>query len=85
MYVLAIIGSLMLRDGIMEIYRLKKKVTIKKKLHTHYWIHGLPFRMRFRKSQVYESALVPIILGFFVGFIAAMVWGGKFFGDVFGI
>ena len=40
MYVLAIIGSFMLRDGIMEIDRIKKKVTIKKKLHTHYWIHG---------------------------------------------
>ena len=32
MYVLAIIGSFMLRDGIMEIDRIKKKVTIKKKI-----------------------------------------------------
>ena len=79
MYVLAILGSFMLRDGIMEIDRIKKKVIIKKKLHTHYWIHGLPFRMRFRKSQVYESALVPIILGLFVGFIAAIMGvGGAF-------
>ena len=31
MYVLAIIGSLMLRDGVMEIDRIKKKVIIKKK------------------------------------------------------
>ena len=39
----------------------------------------LPFRMRFRKSQVYESALVPIILGVFVGFIAAIMGvGGAF-------
>ena len=79
MYVLAILGSFMLRDGIMEIDRIKKKVIIKKKLHTHYWIHGLPFRMRFRKSQIYESALVPIILGLFVGFIAAIMGvGGPF-------
>ena len=79
MYVLAILGSFMLRDGIMEIDRIKKKVIIKKKLHTHYWIHGLPFRMRFKKSQIYESALVPIILGFFVGFIAAIMGvGGAF-------
>ena len=79
MYVLAIIGSFMLRDGIMEIDRIKKKVTIKKKLHTHYWIHGLPFRMRFKKSQVYESALVPIILGVVVGFVAAIMGvGGAF-------
>ena len=79
MYVLAIIGSFMLRDGLMEIDRIKKKVIIKKKLHTHYWIHGLPFRMRFKKSQVYESALVPIILGVIVGFVAAIMGvGGAF-------
>ena len=79
MYVLAILGSFMLRDGILEIDRIKKKVVIKKKLHTHYWIHGLPFRMRFKTSKVYESALVPIILGVIVGFIAAMMGvGGAF-------
>ena len=79
MYVLAIIGSFMLRDGILETDRFKKKVVIKKKLHTHYWVHGFPFRIRFRKSQVYESALVPIILGLFVGFIAAIMGvGGAF-------
>ena len=79
MYVLAIIGSFMLRDGIMEIDRIKKKVTIKKKLHTHYWIHGLPFRTRFKTSKVYESALVPIILGILVGFVAAIMGvGGAF-------
>jgi len=79
MYVLAIIGSFMLRDGVMEIDRTKKKVIIKKKLHTHYWIHGFPFRMRFKKSQIYESALVPIILGLFVGFVSAMMGvGGAF-------
>ena len=79
MYVLAIIGSLMLRDGVMEIDRIKKKVTIKKKLHTHYWIHGLPFRTRFKTSKVYESALVPIILGIIVGFVAAIMGvGGAF-------
>ena len=79
MYVLAIIGSFMLRDGILEADRFKKKVVIKKKLHTHYWIHGFPFRMRFRKSQLYESALVPIILGLLVGFIAAIMGvGGAF-------
>jgi len=79
MYVLAIIGSFMLRDGILEIDRIKKKVIIKKKLHTHYWIHGLPFRMRFKTSQVYESALVPIILGIIVGFVSAIMGvGGAF-------
>ena len=69
----------MLRDGIMEIDRIKKKVVIKKKLHTHYWIHGLPFRVKFRTSKVYESALVPIFLGVIVGYIAAIMGvGGAF-------
>ena len=79
MYVLAIIGSFMLRDGVMEISRFKRKEIIKKKLHTHYWIHGLPFRMRFKTSKVYESALVPIILGIIVGFVSAIMGvGGAF-------
>tara|TARA_B110000438_G_scaffold181666_1_gene173574 strand:- start:1661 stop:2764 length:1104 start_codon:yes stop_codon:yes gene_type:complete len=79
MYVLAIIGSFMLRDGLAEYNLFKKKVVVKKKLHTHYWIHGLPFRMRFKTSKVYESALVPLLLGLVVGFISAIMGvGGAF-------
>ena len=79
MYVLAILGSFMLRDGIMEIDRARKKIFLKKKLHSHYWIHGLPFRMRFNKSKLYESALAPIVLGLIVGFIASIMGvGGAF-------
>jgi uncharacterized membrane protein YfcA len=79
MYVLAIIGSFMLRDGLAEINIFKKKIVNKKKLHTHYWIHGLPFRMRFKTSKVYESALVPLLLGVVVGFVSAIMGvGGAF-------
>ena len=79
MYVLAIIGSFMLRDGLAEYNLFKKQIVIKKKLHTHYWIHGLPFRMRFKTSKVYESALVPLALGIIVGFVSAIMGvGGAF-------
>jgi uncharacterized protein len=79
MYVLAIIGSFMLRDGLSEYNLFKKKIVTKKKLHTHYWIHGLPFRMRFKTSKVYESALVPLVLGVIVGFVSAIMGvGGAF-------
>jgi len=79
MYVLAIIGSFMLRDGLAEYNLFKKKIVVKKKLHTHYWIHGLPFRVRFKTSKVYESALVPLILGIIVGFVSAIMGvGGAF-------
>ena len=78
-YLLAIIGTIVFVEGVRELSDLKKKVIIKKKLHTHYWIHGLPFRMRFSKSKLYESALTPIILGFFVGIFASIMGiGGAF-------
>ena len=79
MYVLATIGTLMLIEGVAEIDRARKKIFLKKKLHSHYWIHGLPFRIRFKKSKLYESALAPIILGLIVGFIASIMGvGGAF-------
>ena len=79
MYILAIIVTIMLVQGVSEIDRARKKVVIRKKLHSHYWIHGLPFRMRFKKSQLYESAFTPIIIGLVVGFIAAIMGvGGAF-------
>ena len=79
MYILAIIGTLMLVQGLGEIDKARKKIQIKKKLHAHYWIHGLPFRMRFQKSKLYESAFTPIIIGLMVGFIAAIMGiGGAF-------
>ena len=79
MYVLATIGTLMLIEGVAAIDRARKKIFLKKKLHSHYWIHGLPFRMRFNKSKLYESALAPIVLGLIVGFIASIMGvGGAF-------
>ena len=79
MYILAIIGSLMLVESLGEIDKQRRNVLIKKKLHVHYWIHGLPFRLRFPKSKLYESAFTPIIIGLFVGFIAAIMGiGGAF-------
>ena len=79
MYILAIIGTGMLIEGLGEIDKARKKIITKKKLHVHYWIHGLPFRMRFPKSKLYESAFTPIIIGLIVGFIAAIMGiGGAF-------
>ncbi len=79
MYILAILGTFMLIQGVSEIDKARKKITERKKLHKHYWIHGLPLRMRFKKSQLYESAFTPIIIGLIVGFIAAIMGiGGAF-------
>ena len=79
MYLLAIIGTLMLIQGASEIDRARKKIILKQKLHTHYWIHGLPLKLRFHKSRLYESIFTPIILGIITGFVAALIGvGGAF-------
>ena len=79
MYILAIIGTIMLVQGVGEIDRARRKVIVKKKLHSHYWIHGLQFRMRFKKSKLYESIFTPIIIGLLVGYLAAIMGiGGAF-------
>ena len=79
MYLLAIVGTLMLIEGLREKNRQLKKIIIKKKLHEHNWLQGLPLRMRFPKSKLYESAITPVLLGLIVGFVAAMMGiGGAF-------
>ena len=37
MYILAIIGTMMLVQGVTEIDRARKKIIVKKKLHDHNW------------------------------------------------
>jgi len=79
MYLLAIVGTLMLIQTYREKVLQRKKISIKQKLHEHNWLQGLPVRMRFPKSKLYESALTPILLGLIVGFVAAMMGiGGAF-------
>ena len=79
MYLLAMVGTLMLIQTYREKVLQRKKTPIKQKLHEHNWLQGLPIRMRFPKSKLYESALTPILLGLVVGFVAAMMGiGGAF-------
>jgi len=53
--------------------------SIRRKLHQHSWIHGLPFKMRFHRSKLYISTIPPIFIGFFVGLLSAMMGvGGGF-------
>ena len=79
MYLLAIVGTLMLGEGIREKHRQSKKLATKQKLHEHNWFQGLPLRMRFHRSKLYESAITPILLGLIVGFVASMMGiGGAF-------
>ena len=61
------------------ISKYKTTSSIRTKLHQHSWIHGLPYKIRFHRSKLYISAIPPIIIGFFVGVLSAMMGvGGGF-------
>jgi uncharacterized membrane protein YfcA len=46
---------------------------------SHTWIHGLPFKIRFKRSKLYVSAIPVWGIGFVIGFVGALMGiGGGF-------
>jgi uncharacterized membrane protein YfcA len=74
------IGGIMLYESGMVMLRGRDGTPPpRRKLHQHGWVHGLPLKMRFRKSRLYISALLPAGIGFAVGLLAAIMGvGGGF-------
>jgi uncharacterized membrane protein YfcA len=76
---LGTLGGLMLVEGTRALLRRRKPGAGRRKLHQHTWVHGLPLKMRFRRSKLYISALLPLGLGFAVGILSAIMGiGGGF-------
>lgn len=76
---LGTIGALMLLESVRSMLRKRRSGGSGRKLHQHNWLHGLPFKTRFRRSRLYISALLPLGIGFSVGVLAAIMGvGGGF-------
>ena len=76
---LGVLGTMMGIESARAILRRRQPGAARRKLHRHTWMHGLPLKTRFRKSQLYISALLPIGLGFVVGMLSAVMGiGGGF-------
>ena len=77
---LGIIGLLMMIESIRAIHaRQIGRPIPARRPGQHNWIHGLPFKMRFKVSHLYTSIIPPILIGFFVGILAAIMGvGGGF-------
>jgi uncharacterized protein len=72
-------GIIMLYESIIEIYKNRKLKIAKKKRNKHYWIHGLPLKVRMHTSRLYTSIIPPIFFGFITGLISALLGiGGAF-------
>jgi len=73
------IGGLMLAEAIRAMRRARAAVPRRGKMHQHTWLHGLPVKMRFRKSKLYISVFLPLGVGVAIGALTAMMGvGGGF-------
>lgn len=73
------IGSLMLLEAVTTMRRSQGGGSLARRPGQHSWIHGLPFKMRFKRSRLYISAIPPLAIGFIVGLLASMMGvGGGF-------
>ncbi len=76
---LGIIGALMLQESLRALRRSRDPRAPRRKLHTHTWVHNLPFKMKFRASGLYISVFPPLLVGVGVGILAAIMGvGGGF-------
>ncbi len=74
---LGIIGGLMFIESLNAMRRTRTGAAPKRKKHN--WVHGLPFKMRFRTSGLYISVIPPVLVGVAVGILAAIMGvGGGF-------
>jgi len=74
---LGTVGSLMFSEGLRALMRTRRGTIPPRR--THNWIHGLPLKMRFKRSKIYLSVIPVVIVGLVIGFIGAVMGiGGGF-------
>ena len=77
---LGIVGALMVTESVRAILRARQGKPVElRRPGSHTWIHGLPFKIRFKRSRIYVSAIPVCGIGFFIGFIGTVLGiGGGF-------
>ncbi|MBL9073878.1 sulfite exporter TauE/SafE family protein [Tabrizicola sp.] len=77
---LGLIGAMMFQESLRSLLRSRQAGGAPiRRAHVHSWVHGLPFKMKFRASGLYISVIPPALIGAAVGFLAAIMGvGGGF-------
>jgi hypothetical protein len=77
---LGTVGGLMLNESARALRAAQSGASSPRRAMGHHlWIHGLPFKLRFRESRLYVSVIPPVVLGFAVGVLSAIMGvGGGF-------
>ncbi|WP_072396502.1 sulfite exporter TauE/SafE family protein [Hyphomicrobium sp. CS1GBMeth3] len=74
---LGVIGTLMLIESLNAIQAARGgQSRALRRSGQHNWIHNLPLKMRFHRSKLYISAIPPMVIGAFVGFLGAIMGAG---------
>jgi len=77
---LGLISSLMLTESVRAMVRRRRGRSAREKGPQRAWQQALPFKMRFEKSRLYISVLVPAAIGALGGLLVAIMGiGGGFF------
>src|ERR1700694_1714477 len=74
------VGALMFWEGLRAILKARRGVAVPmRRSGSHGWIHGLPLKMRFKRSKIYLSVIPVVVVGVIIGFIGAVMGiGGGF-------
>jgi uncharacterized protein len=77
---LCVVGGLMVTEGLRAIIRSRQGKPVElRRPGSHAWFHGLPFKVRFKRSRIYVSAIPVWAIGFIIGFVGAVMGiGGGF-------
>ena len=77
---LTTVGGLMFWEGLRSMLRVRRGVVVPlRRSGSHVWIHGLPMKMRFKRSKIYLSVIPIVVVGMLIGFIGAVMGiGGGF-------
>jgi hypothetical protein len=77
---LTTVGGLMFWEGLRAILRMRRGVAVPlRRSGSHGWIHGLPLKVRFKRSKIYLSVIPVVAVGLIIGFIGAVMGiGGGF-------
>ena len=77
---LGLIGAMMFQESVRSLLRSRRPGgAVIRRSHVHSWVHGLPFKMKFRASGLYISVIPPALIGAAVGFLSAIMGvGGGF-------
>jgi uncharacterized membrane protein YfcA len=77
---LTTVGTVMFWEGLRAIMKARRGVVVPlRRSGTHNWVHGLPLKMRFKRSKIYLSVIPVVVVGILIGFIGAIMGiGGGF-------